>query len=81
MAICKAESGLRNVVSKPNTNGSRDYGICQVNDSAQRNRYKNVTELLDIENNIRISSDIYRSWEGWGAWSVYNSKRYLNFLQ
>lgn len=80
MAICRAESGLTNAISKPNYNGSIDYGICQINDQAQRKRYGDVSELLNVENNIRISSDIYRSWEGWGAWSVYNSGVYKKYL-
>lgn len=72
MAICQAESGGRpDVVSKPNTNGTRDYGLMQLNQ----------IPVLDPAENIRIAYvQKYKTKQGWNHWTVYKTGAYLKYL-
>ena len=79
-AICTAESGLdAKSISPLNKDGSRDHGLCQINDYWQRDKYTNVSELLDEENNIRITKQIRDEWGNWNAWSTYKSGKYKQY--
>lgn len=86
-AICAAESGLTaDAISKPNRNGTLDYGLCQVNSIHLWRVAGDYTRLLDAETNIRISKDIYDdrlSWDddGFKAWTTYNHKKHLKYLK
>jgi len=81
-AICTAESGLNpDAVSKPNRDGSRDHGICQINDKWQADKFTNTAELLDKENNIKIAKQIRDEWGNFNAWSVYKSGKYKQFIK
>jgi soluble lytic murein transglycosylase-like protein len=86
-AICTAESGLTaNAISKPNRNGTLDYGLCQVNSIHLWRVGGDYTRLLDAETNIRIARDIYNDrlkWDsdGFKAWTTYNHKKHLKYLK
>lgn len=80
-AICRAESGLNaKAISKVNRDGSRDWGICQINDRAHRNKYQSTEQLLDPEFNVKTAKQIRDSWESWNAWTVYKSGAYKKYL-
>jgi len=56
-AIAQHESGMNpTVVSKPNTNGSIDYGLMQVNSVTAAHYKVSVADLLDPMNNIRVAA-------------------------
>lgn len=82
-AICKAENRAQDAskISKPNHDGSRDYGLCQINDKWQADKYTNTSELLDAENNIRIAKQIHDEWGNWNAWTTYRSGAYKQFIE
>lgn len=75
LAIAKAESGLKSVISKPNKNGTRDVGIFQINDC----HGYSVEERLDPEKNIQMAKKVFEK-QGFLAWSVYKNKSYLKYL-
>lgn len=79
MAVSRCESGHRNVVGAANGNGTRDYGVFQINDGgtlqAALNRigvsYASVTDArtkaMDPEINVRMARAIWNS-RGWQPW-------------
>lgn len=78
VAVCHAESGCRtDVVNNDNANGTRDYGLMQINSSH--------AQLLSSGNwqnpgdNMRMAYAVFQS-QGWRAWSTYNSGAYKPFL-
>lgn len=79
-AIAQAESGNRDVISKPNWNGSRDYGRMQINSIHADKVNGDLNALLDPETNIRVAKQIRDSWQGWNAWTVFRSGKYKNYL-
>jgi hypothetical protein len=80
IAIAKAESGLRcSAISPQNKNGTRDHGVFQINDIHMAKFGQNSP--YDCVENIKVAYKIFKSWEGWHAWSVYNNKRYLTFFK
>ena len=80
-AICSAESGLNpKAISRPNKDKSIDWGICQINDKAHKNKYTDTNELLDTENNIRIAK-IIKDDSGWNAWTVFKSGAYKKYIK
>lgn len=79
-AICTAESGLKNSTSPPNSDGSIDRGICQINDKAQRNLYSSISQLYNIDFNIEVAAEIYHDWGNFNAWTTYKDKAYLQYL-
>lgn len=57
-------------VSAPNKNGSRDYGLFQLNDKAQGKRVGyDLEQFKDPETNVRIAYQIW-SEQGWRPWST-----------
>lgn len=64
-AICKHENpkGDANAISPKNKNGSKDYGLCQVNDRSAKELcgISDVKTLLDEETNIYCASKILAS--------------------
>jgi cell wall-associated NlpC family hydrolase len=77
VAIARAESGFRvEVVGGPNSNGSYDRGLWQINDIHGLDRNRLVT---DATYNAQSAKSIYDS-QGLGAWSVYNSGAYQQFV-
>jgi hypothetical protein len=76
-AIALAESGGRvGAVGGPNTDGSYDYGLWQINSS---HRYSKARLLHDPGYNARAAVSVYHS-QGLTAWSSYTSGRYRPYL-
>ncbi len=80
MAVSRCESGHGNRVSKPNTNGSRDFGVFQINDAGTLQaalRAIGMTssdisdarkKALDPAINVRMARAIWDS-RGWQPWT------------
>ncbi|MGB7981912.1 MAG: hypothetical protein WCF36_14125 [Candidatus Nanopelagicales bacterium] len=80
MAVSRCESGHGNRVSKPNSNGTRDFGVFQINDggtlqAALRSidvRFSGIeqarTKALNTETNVRMAKAIWSS-RGWQPWT------------
>ena len=77
IAISKAENRGRicSLASKPNTNGTIDYGLFQINGV---HKYP-LEQVKDCKNNINLAYRIYKS-SGFQAWSTYKSKVYKRYL-
>jgi hypothetical protein len=79
MAVSRCESGHANRVSKPNGNGSRDFGVFQINDggtiqAALRRLGVSFSDIsdarakaLDPALNVRMARTIWDS-RGWQPW-------------
>lgn len=80
MAVSRCESGHGNRVSKPNTNGSRDFGVFQINDGGTLQAslraigvgFSDITDArkkaLDPAINVRLARAIWDS-RGWQPWT------------
>ena len=80
MAVSRCESGHANRVSKPNTNGTRDFGVFQINDGGTLQAALRAidvsfsgieqarTKALDTETNVRMARVIWSS-RGWQPWT------------
>ena len=81
LAVSQAENGTRvcSRVSKPNTNGSVDIGVFQINASAHRNK-ASIEELKDCVTNIKVAKQIFDS-SGWHPWVVYQTGSYKRFYE
>lgn len=77
-AIAEAESsGQVGSVGGPNSNGTYDYGLWQINSShTQFNKQQLTTDPLY---NAKAAVSIFKS-QGLGAWSTYNNQKYLQFI-
>jgi hypothetical protein len=77
VAVAGAESGYNaTAVGKPNRNGSRDYGLWQINSvhnpTAQNWRDPNV--------NARMAYQVWsQAGRKWSPWSAYKNRSYLLF--
>jgi Lysozyme like domain len=77
-AIAMAESsGIVSNVGGPNSNGTYDYGLWQINSS--HTQFNRSLLLSDPLYNARAAVAIYRS-QGLTAWSTYNNGAYQGFL-
>lgn len=79
LAVSQAENGTRQCdrVSKPNSNGSRDYGVFQINSVHMRKGYTEA-DLKDCLTNIKLAKEIYDN-QNWGPWTVYKSGAYKKY--
>ena len=80
MAVSRCESGHANRVSKPNTNGSRDFGVFQINDAGTLQAalravgvsFSSITDArkkaLNPAVNVRMARAIWDS-RGWQPWT------------
>ncbi len=80
MAVSRCESGHANRVSKPNSNGTRDFGVFQINDGGTlQAALRGIDEpfsgieaarkkALDTETNVRMARTIWNS-RGWQPWT------------
>jgi hypothetical protein len=80
MAVSRCESGHGNRVSKPNSNGSRDFGVFQINDGGTLQAalravgvsFSSITDArkkaLDPALNVRMARAIWDS-RGWQPWT------------
>jgi hypothetical protein len=77
VAIAYDESGFKpKAVSRPNTNGSKDYGLFQINtvhfrETAFVKNGWNATTLLDAHTNALAARTVFNA-QGFKAWSTYN---------
>jgi hypothetical protein len=77
-AIALAESGGQvDAKGGPNTDGSYDYGLWQINSSHRS--YDPAQLLSDPLYNARAAVAVYRS-QGLSAWTTYNTGAYRSFL-
>ena len=67
VAFCES-SNRPGIISKPNSNGTRDFGLMQINDGAwQQAFYNRWDKVLELEMNVELA---YHIWElyGWSPW-------------
>lgn len=74
LAIAKAESNLNPLATGYNSNGSRDFGLMQVNSI-----HGYGEELYDVETNLKVARKIYEK-RGWSAWCAYKTGKHLTYL-
>jgi len=86
-AVIRAESNFNSKAISKNANGSRDWGLCQFNDSPRYGWigkglvFENTDEVLsNPEKNVRIIIREFRK-GNLIYWSAYKSKKYLKFLK
>lgn len=76
-AVAKAESGGNStIVSTPNTDGSVDRGLFQINSKA----WPGFTGWNDPAQNSSFAHDVVLKEQGWHAWTAYNNGSYLQYL-
>ena len=79
-AISGAESGLgKNTVIGVNKDGSRDYGVFQVNNKAWPQFGGADVAKLPLDQQAKLAAEIYRK-QGLSAWSTYNNGAYKSHL-
>jgi Lysozyme like domain len=78
VAVALAESGGRYaVVSGANFNGTRDYGLWQIN-SVHAHLFQQHPSWWTVSNG-KMAKAVHAS-QGWNAWTVYKSQAYRLFL-
>lgn len=75
LAVMQAESGCNPNATSP----TADRGLMQVNAVHIAKVDGDLNRLYDPVTNIRVAYSVYLS-QGWQAWTVYNTGRYLAFL-
>jgi hypothetical protein len=82
-AIAMAESkGVKTAVGGPNTNGTRDYGLWQINEKWREwdtSGFIRAANLLNTEANAKAAGIVFKA-QGYKAWSTFNSGAYKKFL-
>jgi hypothetical protein len=77
-AIAIAESaGNASAVSRPNTNGTTDFGAWQINSSHAA--VLNSGDRFSLADNARMARQVYVA-QGFKAWSTYNNGAYKQHL-
>jgi hypothetical protein len=71
--ICTAESGLNANAMHKNTNGSWDYGTCQLN--TINSKLWQGQNIFDLEVNLATAKKVLDS-QGLTAWTVYKQNKY-----
>jgi hypothetical protein len=70
VAVALAESGGQpGIISKPNSNGTRDHGLWQINDGAWPDRY-----TTDLARNAEAAVFISKNGTNWGPWNTYPNR-------
>ena len=60
-AIARRESSfVASAVSPPNANGTRDYGLMQINEATARALGRDAAKLLDPEYNVRTAVELLK---------------------
>lgn len=78
VAVCHAESGCRtDVVNSNNADGTRDYGLMQIN--SVHSQLLASGNWQNPDDNMRMAYSVFQS-QGWHAWTTYNSGAYKPFL-
>lgn len=57
-----------------NSDGSKDFGLWQINDYWQRDKFDDTAELLDAETNTKIAYQIWQEWGNFNAWSSWKNR-------
>lgn len=80
VAVALAESGGNSdAVGPVNSNGTRDWGLFQIND-VHKNR-PGFANRMDPQTNTNLAFAIWKDAGGkWTPWSTFNSGRYRTFL-
>lgn len=79
-AIALAESGGNtDIQSPPNTDGSVDLGVWQINNKAHRDLL-NGKDWRDPAQNAAMMFSVSNGGTNWRPWSVYTSGAYLKYL-
>lgn len=83
-AIAMAESsGRTDAKGGPNSNGSYDYGLWQINDIHKGNSYVpngDMTKMFDPGANARAMAAISKQGSKWTDWSTFNNGAYRKFM-
>jgi hypothetical protein len=81
VAVAFAESGGRtDIISKPNTNGTRDLGLWQINDGAHKDLLSRYT-WSNPHDNAKMAYIIYHArGNTFRDWTTFNSGSYRMFL-
>jgi hypothetical protein len=81
LAVSQAENGTRECarVSQPNSNGSHDTGVFQINDIHLKKGYTRK-DFQNCFTNIKVAKAIFDQ-QGWGPWSVYKNGSYKKYLR
>ena len=68
IAFC--ESSMRpGIISKPNSNGTRDHGLFQINDGAWKQAFYNRWDrILELEMNVELAYHIWTIYQ-WSPWT------------
>ena len=68
VAFCES-SNRPGIISKPNTNGTRDWGLMQINDGAWKQAFYNRWDkVLELEINVELAYHIWKLY-GWSPWT------------
>ena len=80
-AICEAENGTKDPgrLSGRNKDGTYDYGLCQIN--TVNSKLWEGENIYDSDVNIKVAKKLRTSWGNFGAWTTYNSGKYLKYLK
>ena len=76
--VATCESGNRDIESKPNWNGTKDYGRFQVNSLWLDVYGLTPAQLLDAETNLSTAKKIYDRTGNWTAWKYSKHCHGLN---
>lgn len=80
LAVSQAENGTRQCDRyNQNTNGTRDWGIFQVNEVHLKKPGWSLSDLTDCKKNVDRAFEIYEA-QGFSPWVAYKNKSYLKFL-
>lgn len=78
VAVALAESSGRPRATNENTNGSKDYGLWQINTVHQGAGF-NPNKAFDPEYNAKWAHRLFQE-SGWKPWVAYNTGSYEKFL-
>ena len=68
IAFCES-SNRPGIISKPNSNGTRDHGLFQINDGAWKQAFYNRwDQVLELEMNVELAHHIWELY-GWSPWT------------
>jgi len=68
VAFCES-SNRPGIISKPNSNGTRDWGLMQINDGAWKQAFYNRWDkVLELEMNVELAYHIWGLY-GWKPWT------------
>lgn len=79
VAVILAESGgLVAAVGGPNSNGTYDYGLFQINEI--HSQYSRERLVSEARYNVAAGYNIWSAGSSWSPWSAYNNGAYLPYV-